>query len=307
MEKQYDLAIIGSGPAGLSAAVYAKRAMLDTVVIEKEPFSGGQIVNTYEVDNYLGIPQVNGYDLAVKFEEHAKRLGAQFVEGTVSSIEVGEKEKKLILNNKEIMAKAIIVAAGAEHRKLGVKGEEEFMGLGVSYCATCDGAFFRDKTVAVVGGGDVALEDALFLARGCKKVYLIHRRDEFRGAKILQEQVKKQSNIEILYHTIVTEITGEEQVMGAEVETVTNKEKSHLSLDGIFVAVGTKPQTEPYKGLLSMDEGGYIIADETGVTNIPGIFVAGDSRKKQLRQIITAAADGANCVTSVEKYLTNEN
>ncbi|MBQ2275227.1 MAG: thioredoxin-disulfide reductase [Lachnospiraceae bacterium] len=307
MEKQYDLAIIGSGPAGLSAAVYAKRAMLDTVVIEKEPFSGGQIVNTYEVDNYLGIPQVNGYDLAVKFEEHAKRLGAQFVEGTVSSIEVGEKEKKLILNNKEITAKAIIVAAGAEHRKLGVKGEEEFMGLGVSYCATCDGAFFREKTVAVVGGGDVALEDALFLARGCKKVYLIHRRDEFRGAKILQEQVKKQSNIEILYHTIVTEITGEEQVRGAEVETVTNKEKSHLSLDGIFVAVGTKPQTEPYKGLLSMDEGGYIIADETGVTNIPGIFVAGDSRKKQLRQIITAAADGANCVTSVEKYLTNEN
>ena len=307
MEKQYDLAIIGSGPAGLSAAVYAKRAMLDTVVIEKEPFSGGQIVNTYEVDNYLGIPQVNGYDLAVKFEEHAKRLGAQFVEGTVSSIEVGEKEKKLILNNKEITAKAIIVAAGAEHRKLGVKGEEEFMGLGVSYCATCDGAFFREKTVAVVGGGDVALEDALFLARGCKKVYLIHRRDEFRGAKILQEQVKKQSNIEILYHTIVTEITGEVQVRGADVDTETNKEKSHLCLDGIFVAVGTKPQTEPYKGLLSMDEGGYIIADETGVTNIPGIFVAGDSRKKQLRQIITAAADGANCVTSVEKYLTNEN
>lgn len=307
MEKQYDLAIIGSGPAGLSAAVYAKRAMLDTVVIEKEPFSGGQIVNTYEVDNYLGIPQVNGYDLAVKFEEHAKRLGAQFVEGTVSSIEVGEKEKKLILNNKEIMAKAIIVAAGAEHRRLGVKGEEEFMGVGVSYCATCDGAFFREKTVAVVGGGDVALEDALFLARGCKKVYLIHRRDEFRGAKILQEQVKKQSNIEILYHTIVTEITGEEQVTGAEVETVTTKEKSRLSLEGIFVAVGTKPQTEPYKGLLSMDEGGYIIADETGVTNVPGIFVAGDSRKKQLRQIITAAADGANCVTSVEKYLTNEN
>lgn len=307
MEKQFDLAIIGSGPAGLSAAVYAKRAMLDTVVIEKEPFSGGQIVNTYEVDNYLGIPQVNGYDLAVKFEEHAKRLGAQFVEGTVTSIEVGEKEKKLILNNKEIMAKAIIVAAGAEHRRLGVKGEEEFMGLGVSYCATCDGAFFREKTVAVVGGGDVALEDALFLARGCKKVYLIHRRDEFRGAKILQEQVKKQSNIEILYQTIVTEITGEEQVTGAEVETVTTKEKSRLSLEGIFVAVGTKPQTEPYKGLLSMDEGGYIIADETGVTNVPGIFVAGDSRKKQLRQIITAAADGANCVTSVEKYLTNEN
>lgn len=307
MEKQYDLAIIGSGPAGLSAAVYAKRAMLDTVVIEKEPFSGGQIVNTYEVDNYLGIPQVNGYDLAVKFEEHAKRLGAQFVEGTVSSIEVGEKEKKLILNNKEITAKAIIVAAGAEHRRLGVKGEEEFMGLGVSYCATCDGAFFREKTVAVVGGGDVALEDALFLARGCKKVYLIHRRDEFRGAKILQEQVKKQSNIEILYQTIVTEITGEEQVTGANIENVTTKEKGKLELDGIFVAVGTKPQTEPYKGLLSMDEGGYIIADETGVTNIPGIFVAGDSRKKQLRQIITAAADGANCVTSVEKYLTNEN
>lgn len=307
MEKQYDLAIIGSGPAGLSAAVYAKRAMLDTVVIEKEPFSGGQIVNTYEVDNYLGIPQVNGYDLAVKFEEHAKRLGAQFVEGTVSSIEVGEKEKKLILNNKEITAKAIIVAAGAEHRRLGVKGEEEFMGLGVSYCATCDGAFFREKTVAVVGGGDVALEDALFLARGCKKVYLIHRRDEFRGAKILQEQVKKQSNIEILYQTIVTEITGEEQVTGANIENVTTKEKSRLSLEGIFVAVGTKPQTEPYKGLLSMDEGGYIIADETGVTNVPGIFVAGDSRKKQLRQIITAAADGANCVTSVEKYLTNEN
>ena len=200
-------------------------------------------------------------------------------------------------------AKTVILATGADHRKLGVPGEQELGGMGVSYCATCDGAFFRGKTVAVAGGGDVALEDALFLARGCSKVYLIHRRDEFRGAKVLQEQVKKTENIELVLDTVIEEIKGEGQVQSIDISNKKTKEKRSLPVDGVFIAVGTMPNTESFSGLVKMDDAGYIIAGEDTKTSRPGIFAAGDLRTKPLRQVITAAADGANAITAVEEYL----
>ena len=304
--KIYDLIIIGSGPAGMSAAIYAKRAMLDFVMIEKEYMPGGQVVQTYEVDNYPGIPKTNGMDLGMKFSEHAKELGVESITGEVKEIKTEDKIKEVILKNGDsLKTKTIILATGAIHQNLGVPGEEKLKGMGVSYCATCDGAFFRNKVTAVVGGGNVALEDALFLSRMCKKVYLIHRRDELRGAKILQDEVKKNDKIEILWNTIVTKIDGEEVVEKIQIQDVDNHVDNILDVDGIFIAVGTKPATELLKEKLSTDEKGYIIAGEDGATNLPGIFVAGDGRSKNLRQVVTAVSDGANCVYSVERYLQN--
>lgn len=302
--KIYDLAIIGSGPAGMTAAIYAKRAMLDCVLLEKEYLPGGQVIKTYEVDNYPGIPKTNGMELSSKFSEHAKELGVERITGEVRKIQADGEIKEIELGSGEIIrTRTIILATGAIHRTLEVPGEERLTGMGVSYCATCDGAFFRDKVTAVVGGGDVALEDALFLSRMCKKVYLIHRRDQLRGAKILQDQVKKSENIEILWDTVVTEIEGETTVEKVHIQNVNNHVDNILNVDGIFVAVGTKPASELLKGQLEMDEQGYIVAGEDGITNIPGIFAGGDGRRKKLRQVVTAVADGANCVQSVERYL----
>ena len=299
----YDVIIIGSGPAGLSAAIYAERAKLKTLVLEKAPMSGGQILNTYEVDNYPGIPGVGGFDLGSKFRAHADAVGCQFATAEVLEIK-NEADHKVIVTDKETyQTKTIILASGATHRTLGVPGEEELMGMGVSYCATCDGAFFKGKTTAVVGGGDVALEDALFLARLCKKVYLIHSRDEFRGPKVLQERVKTSENIEILWDTVIEQIQGEDQVESLSLYNKKTEEKQELSVNGVFIAVGILPNTEMYRGVVDLDEAGYVIAGEDGVTSCAGIFAAGDLRTKQLRQVITAAADGANVVTSIEKYL----
>lgn len=304
MEKIYDLIIIGSGPAGLCAAIYAQRAKLSCITIEKNYMSGGQVINTYEVDNYPGLPGINGFDMAEQFRAHAEKLGAEFTEAEVEKIELMEKDiKKIVAGDKEYYAKAIIIATGAKHRTLSVKGEEQLAGMGVSYCATCDGAFFKDKTVAVVGGGDVAVEDAIFLARGCEKVYLIHRRDELRAAKILQEAALKEEKILPVWNSVVTEITGAERVESVKIQNVITKEEQQLSVDGVFVAVGILPNTELFHGLVAMDNNGYIQAGEDGRTSVEGIFVAGDVRTKQLRQIITAAADGANAVTSVQEYL----
>lgn len=302
--KVYDLVIIGSGPAGMSAAIYAKRAMLNCIVLEKEYLPGGQVVQTYEVDNYPGMPKTNGMDLGDKFAEHAKELGVEIKTAEVTNICVDDLIREIYLKSGEVLrTKTIILATGAQHRLLGVEGEERLGGMGVSYCATCDGAFFRNKTAAVVGGGDVALEDAIFLSRICKKVYLIHRRDAFRGAKILQDQVEKNETIEVLWNTIVTKIDGENQVESITIENVDNHVDKSLLVDGIFIAVGTQPAANFLAGKLQTDEQGYIVAGEDGVTNLPGIFVAGDGRTKNLRQVVTAAADGANCVLSVERYL----
>ncbi len=299
----YDLIIIGSGPAGLSAAVYGKRAGLNLLVMEKNPMSGGQVLNTYEVDNYLGMPGTDGFDMGMKFREHADKMGVEFRESVAISIEDKQDFKLVHTREGDLEAKAIILATGAVHAALEVEGEEKFSGKGVSYCATCDGAFFRGKTVAVVGGGDVALEDAIYLSRICEKVYLIHRRDELRGAYILQEELKALSNVEFLYSHVVEEITGEDAVSGLRVRNLKTGESCRLQIDGVFVAVGIRPGTELVRDLVDCDEGGYVLAGEDCVTSVPGIFAAGDVRKKPLRQIATAVADGANAAVSVENYL----
>lgn len=301
----YDLIIIGSGPAGLGAAIYAKRAALSTLVIEKEMMSGGQVLNTYEVDNYAGIPGINGFDLSMKFREHADKLGAEFAEDTVNTIEKvpGSLHYRVTGNADSYETKTVILATGARHKTLGVPGESELSGMGVSYCATCDGAFFKNKITAVIGGGDVAIEDAIFLARICKKVYLIHRRDELRGAKSLQNRLNSMENVEILWDTVVDSVNGKTKTDSLTVTNKKTKEKRTLAVDGVFIAVGITPNTDAFKGLVEMEQGGYVKAGEDGHTSVPGIFAAGDVRTKAFRQIITAVADGANCVASVERYL----
>lgn len=298
----YDLIIIGSGPAGLSAAIYGKRAGLNVLVLEKNYMSGGQVLNTYEVDNYLGLPGINGFDMGMQFREHADKLGVEHAEGQVIGLEEG-KVKKVLTTDKEYEAYAVILAMGASHAKLGVDGEERLTGRGVSYCATCDGAFYRGKTVAVVGGGDVALEDAVYLARFCEKVYLIHRRDEFRGAKILQKQVEALDNIEILFSHTVEQICGEENVEHLIIKDVKANAQRELPVNGIFIAVGIVPATDWVPDFIEKDEKGYIVATEEGETSVTGIYAAGDIRTKALRQIITAVSDGANAAVRAGQYV----
>ena len=301
----YDLIIIGSGPAGLAAAIYAQRAKLNTLVIERAMVSGGQVLNTYEVDNYPGLPGIGGYELGMKFREHADKLGALFAEDEVVRVEdEGAGKVKRVVGEKDTYeAKSLILATGAHHRLLEVPGEKELSGAGVSYCATCDGAFFRNKVTAVIGGGDVAVEDAIFLARMCSKVYVIHRRNELRAAKSLQEKLFSLDNVEMVWDSVAEEICGEGQVDSPKISNVKTGEKRTLSLQGVFIAVGITPESQAFEGLVEMEKG-YIKAGEDCATSAPGIFAAGDVRKKNLRQIITAAADGANAVTSAEHYLT---
>lgn len=299
----YDVIIIGSGPAGLTAAIYGQRAGLSLLVIEKQPMSGGQIINTYDVDNYPGLRGSDGFGLAMKFREHADALGARFVTEEVRAVEEAEGFWRVVTGQNSYETRTVLLATGAVHQKLGVPGEETLSGMGVSYCATCDGAFFRGKDVAVIGGGDVALEDALFLARTSAKVYLIHRRDELRGAKILQDRVKETENIEILWDTVVEEIRGESMVEQLSLKNKKSGEATELAVQGIFIAVGILPDAALLQGIAEQNDGGYVVAGEDGVTSRPGIFVAGDVRTKQLRQIITAAADGANAITSIQNYL----
>lgn len=300
----YDLVIIGSGPAGLSAAVYAKRACLSVLVIEKEAMSGGQMIYTEEVDNYLGLNHRSGFELAEAFEQHARDLDVAFLEGEVEEIE----EKGAIwtlhmADGEDIETKTVLLATGATHRKLGVPGEEAFAGAGASYCATCDGAFFKDKTVAVIGGGDVALEDALYLANICKQVYLIHRRNELRGTKALQEQVFANEKITFLGASEVMEIIGDKQVSKVIVRDKETDEVKELALDGTFIAVGMEPQSALYEPLMKLEHG-YVPAQEDCATKRAGLYVAGDVRTKRLRQIVTAVSDGANAVYSITEYLT---
>ena len=303
MDKAYDVIIIGAGPAGMSAAVYGIRAGLSILVLEKSGMAGGQILNTYEVENYLGFSSISGFELGTKFKEHGEHLGVTVKSGTVKKVIDQGKFKLVETEEGNYIGKSLILATGASHAKLMVKGEEELSGMGVSYCATCDGAFFRNRTVAVVGGSDVAVEDAIFLARGCEKVYLIHRRDKLRAAKRLQETLLKLSNVEILWNTTVEQIQGEDMVEALELYNKETKEKTALKVSGVFIAVGMNPNTELFKGLVDMDEKGYIKAGETCETSHPGIFAAGDLRTKELRQIVTAVADGASSISSSEKYL----
>ena len=299
----YHIIIIGSGPAGLSAAIYAQRACLDTIVIEKNGISGGQVLNTWEVDNYPGFPGVTGFELSRQFREHANKLGARVVQDEVVQVELSGNVKKVVCEEETYEARCVILASGAHHRTLEVPGEEELRGAGVSYCATCDGAFFRGRTVAVVGGGDAALEDAIFLARMCEKVYIVHRRDKLRGAKRLQERLQALENIEFVWNSETVAIEGNAQVEALRLRQTQTGEERRLDVDGVFIAVGIAPESELYAGQLELDEQGYIRADESGQTSVPGVFAAGDVRTKALRQILTAASDGANCVASAERYL----
>ena len=298
----YDVIIIGSGPAGLAAAIYAKRAALETLVLEKTPISGGQIINTYEVDNYPGLPGISGMELGQKMRGHVDAQQAEVKTATVKEIIDHGDYKLVCTSDGDFETRTVVLAMGASHRQLGVPGENELCGMGVSYCATCDGAFFRNKTVAVVGGGDVALEDALYLAAGCEKVYLIHRRQELRGTKVLQEQVANEPKITFLPDTVVKEICGEQMVDHLVIANTGTGEEKELPVSGIFIAVGMNPQTDAVASVLDLDHG-YVRAGEDGVTEQPGLFVAGDVRTKKLRQIVTAVADGANSVTSIVEYL----
>ena len=303
MEQAYDMIIIGAGPAGMSAAIYAKRAGMSALVLEKTGTNGGQVLNTYEVDNYPGLPGISGFDLCMKMKEHMDKLEVPVISADVTKI-IDQKELKMVCTEEgNYITKTVIIAAGAHHAKLGVPGEEELAGMGVSYCATCDGAFFKGREVAVIGGGDVAVEDALFLARACKKVYLIHRRNELRAARILQEALFKQPNIEVVWEHVVTGIEGEEQVEALLIQNKNTKKAQKLSVSGVFVAVGNVPDSKAFEGVVKLDEKGYIVAEEDGITSVPGIFAAGDIRTKKLRQIVTAAADGACAVNSAEQYI----
>lgn len=299
----YDVIIIGAGPAGLSAAIYAMRAKLNALVIEQAG-PGGQVLTTYEVDNYPALPGISGYELGVKMKEHAEKLGMKLVTEEVREV-IWEQEHKCVRTDRaEYETKTLILASGAVHAKLGLSDEERLSGMGVSYCATCDGAFYKNAVTAVVGGGDVALEDAIFLARLCKKVYVIHRRNEFRGAKSLQEALLQLPNVEILWDSVVTSIHGEDEVEGITVENRLNGSKERYDVDGVFIAVGIRPVSEVFDGLAERDKAGYLIAGEDTKTSTPGVFAAGDVRTKPLRQIVTAVADGANAVYAVQEYLT---
>ncbi len=305
MSKTYDLIIAGAGPAGLTAAIYAKRAELDVLLIEKNYISGGQIINTYEIDNYPGLPGLSGMDLATKMSEHVDSYQTERITADITGLELTGDIKKVKTDKGDYEARALILATGNSPSKLKVKGEEELAGMGVSYCATCDGAFFKNKTVAVVGGGDVAVEDAIFLARGCKKVYIIHRRDELRAVKTLQTSLFSCDNVVPVWNSVVKEITGTDMVEKVRVENVRDNSESELEVNGVFIAVGNIPNSSYIieETGLEMDEKGYIKAGEDCATSIPGVFAAGDIRTKALRQVSTAVADGANAVYSVQKYL----
>lgn len=299
----YDVIIIGSGPAGMAAAIYAERAKLNTLVLEKNYITGGQVLTTYEVDNYPGFPGVSGMELSTKFKEHAEKLGTKVTTEDVTEIIAEDDLVKVITKDNTYEAKTLVVATGATHRHLNVPGEEELTGMGVSYCATCDGAFFKNRTTAVIGGGDVAIEDAIFLARICEKVYVIHRRDELRGAKSLQEKLFTCDNVEMVWDSVVEKINGEDMVESLTVKNVKDGSVKELETNGVFIAVGITPNSSLLNGVVDLDEAGYVKADENGVTSHKRIFAVGDVRTKALRQIVTAVADGANAINMIANHL----
>jgi len=301
----YDVAVIGAGPAGLAASLYAARAKMSTVVIEKM-FPGGQAALTDTIENYPGFPEgINGIQLTAAMKKQAERFGAKFINGDVEKIEKNNDLFTIVTKKENLEAKTVILAAGAQPRKLGVKGEREFTGRGVSYCATCDGAFYKDKPIAIVGGGDTAIQEALYLTRFASKVFVIHRRDQLRATKVLQERAFNNEKIEFVWNSVVNEIKGQNAVEEVVVENVKTGKLDSLQVDGIFVAIGHLPNTDFVKDLVHLDERGYVITDDHMVTNIPGLFAAGDVRQKDLRQVVTAVADGAIAAVEASKYIEN--
>ncbi len=303
MKKVYDVAVIGGGPAGYTAALYASRAGLSVVVIEKMA-AGGQMALTTEIDNYPGFPNgVDGFTLGQDMRKGAERFGAETVLTQVESLELSGPVKKIHTRTGTVEAKTVIYAAGANPKKLGLAGEEELTGLGVSYCAHCDGMFYRNKTVVVVGGGNSAAADALLLSRVAKEVILVHRRDTLRAERIYRNQLEAAPNVTFLWNSTVEKLLRGERLTGIMVKDVLSGQTQEVLCDGLFVSIGRDPATELVKEQITLDETGYIVADESTKTNIPGVFAAGDVRTKQLRQIVTAAADGAVAAYQAEHYL----
>lgn len=305
MEKKiFDLIIVGGGPAGLSAGIYAMRAALDTVLIEKG-MPGGQMALTKDVENYPGIEEVGGFELCEKFLNHAKRYNLDIRENEVTRVEPGmDYHEVLLADGTRLNTHAVILAVGGSARKLGVPGELEQYGKGVSYCATCDGFFFRGKTVVVVGGGDTALEDALYLSKICTKVYLVHRRDEFRGSRILQQRVFAESRITLVLNSVVQEVQSNDQgVTGVAVQNVLTKEVQLIPTDGVFIFVGFMPNKDLVPSGVKMNASGYVVTDDKCETNLPGVFVVGDLRQKYANQIVLAAADGCVAALAAARYV----
>ena len=304
----YDIIIIGGGPAGLGAAIYSSRARMRTLIIEKAG-CGGLIAITDNLENYPGFDKgINGFELTSKMEQQARTSGAEIAYGEVVEIETDETLKKVILTDKTYITKTIIIASGSSFKKLGVKGEEEFIGRGISFCATCDGPFFKNKEVAVIGGGNSALQEALFLTKFASKVTLIHRRNEFRAAKILQERVAAEPKIKIILDTVVEEITGTETIEKIKVRNVKSDAAKEIPVNGVFIFIGWTPNTKfLMSNKIALDEKGYILTDEQMKTSIDGIYACGDVRKKSLRQVVTAVSDGATASVSAHHYIESQN
>ncbi len=303
IKDRYDLLIIGAGPGGMSAGIYATRAGLSTLIVEKS-VPGGQMNETDIIDNYPGFYEITGSELSNNMRKHAESLGVEFHTAEVVKVVLKEDEKKIYLDSgHEIAGKVLIIATGASHKKLGVPGEEEFSARGVSYCATCDGHFFKDKVVAVIGGGNTAITEALFLSKLAKKVYVVHRRDKLRAVKALQEKAFNKENIEFIWNSVVVEIKGDSMVNELVLMNKQTGENFSLSVDGVFVSIGVRPNSEIFEGMVKMDESGFILTDENMETNVKGVYAVGDVRSKNLRQIVTAVAEGAIAAShAAEKY-----
>lgn len=304
-EKIYDVIIAGAGPAGMTAAVYTSRANLSTLMIERG-IPGGQMANTEAVENYPGYDHILGPDLSTKMFEHAKKFGAEYAYGDITEVIDGKEYKTIIAGNKEYKARTLIIATGAQYKKLGVQGEEELGGRGVSYCAVCDGAFFKDRELVVVGGGDSAVEEGIYLTRFASKVTIVHRRDELRAQKILQNRAFENDKIEFIWNHTVEKINEKDGKVGSVIlKNTKTGETKEFGTDGVFVYIGMVPLSEPFKSLGITNEQGYIPTNENMETSVPGIFAAGDIREKTLRQIVTATGDGSIAAQSAQQYIEN--
>ncbi len=304
MSHIYDMIIIGGGPAGYTAALYSSRAGIDTVVVEKIS-AGGQMALTDTIDNYPGFNEgIEGFDLSMKMQQGAERFGAKTEYAEVISVDLGGNIKTVETTNGVIKGRTVVISTGADPRELGIPGERDRIGMGVHYCAHCDGRFYKDKTVAVIGGGNSAVSDALYLSRIVKKVYLIHRRDKLRATRVYHEPLMKADNVEFVWNSVVDGMVAQEKITGITVKNVNTGKISEISCDGIFVSIGRKPSTDFLKGKVRLDKEGYIIADESTKTDVPGVYAVGDVRTKALRQVVTAVSDGAVASFYAEKYLS---
>ena len=305
MEKKFDVIVLGGGPAGYTAAMYTARAGLSTLVIEKL-YAGGQMTQTPNIENYPGFPQgIDGVLLGMNFQAGAQNAGAQTLNAEVTAVKLQGQEKILTTAQGDFVGRTVIIATGADHRHLGLDREWELTGKGVTYCATCDGMFYRGKTVAVVGGGNSAASEALVLSRIAKKVYLIHRRDSLKASRSYHQPLEQAENVEFIWNNQVSQLLGEGKLSGVVLQDVRSGQEQELQLDGLFISVGRNPATELFRGQLELDEGGYIVADESTRTSVPGVYAVGDVRAKQVRQIVTAAADGAIAAHYAEQDLLN--